>query len=55
MRQRSSTGPQARLIELDPNYCDVIILRWQEFSGSTATLDSDGRSFGEIAGAREAA
>jgi hypothetical protein len=28
-------------------------LRWQEFSGGTATLDGDGRSFEEIAG-REA-
>jgi hypothetical protein len=43
------------LVELDPKYCDVIIQRWQEFSGGTAVLDSDGRSFGEIAGAREAA
>ena len=48
-------GRNARLIELDPKYCDVIIQRWQEFSGGTAVLDSDGRSFEEIAGAREAA
>ena len=48
-------GRQARLIELDPKYVDTIILRWQEFSGGTAVLDSDGRSFGEIAGARKAA
>jgi DNA modification methylase len=33
----------------------VIIQRWQEFSGGTAVRDSDGRSFGEIAGARAAA
>ena len=26
-------GRQARLIELDPRYCDVIVRRWQEFSG----------------------
>ena len=26
-------GRQARLIELDPKYVDMIILRWQEFSG----------------------
>ena len=43
------TGRQARLIELDPKYVDVIILRWQEFSGSTATLDGDGRSFAAAA------
>jgi DNA modification methylase len=48
-------GRQARLVELDPKYCDVIIERWQSFCGGTATLDGDGRSFGEIAGSRAAA
>jgi hypothetical protein len=43
-----------RLIELDPKYVDTIILRWQEFSGGTATLDGDDRSFEEIAGSRAA-
>jgi DNA modification methylase len=47
------TGRQARLIELDPKYVDTIILRWQEFSGGTATLDGDGRSYEEIAAERE--
>jgi DNA modification methylase len=49
------TGRHARLVELDPRYCDVIVQRWQEFSGGAAVLDSDGRSFGEITGARAAA
>jgi DNA modification methylase len=49
------TGRQARLIELDPKYVDVIVSRWQEFSGGTAVLDGDGRSFEEIAAGREAA
>jgi hypothetical protein len=44
-----------RTIDSDPRYVDTTILRWQEFSGGTALLDGDGRSFGEIAGAREAA
>jgi DNA modification methylase len=48
-------GRQARLIELDPRYCDVIVRRWQEFSGGTATLDGAGRSYEEIAASREAA
>ena len=39
------TGRHARLVELDPKYCDVIVMRWQEFSGDTAVLDGDGRSF----------
>jgi DNA modification methylase len=42
------TGRQARLLELDPKYCDVIVRRWQNWTGGTATLGNDGRSFGEI-------
>lgn len=29
-------GRQARLMELDPVYCDVIVTRWQEFTGDQA-------------------
>ena len=25
------TGRQARLVELDPKYCDVIVQRWQDW------------------------
>lgn len=39
-------------IELDPKYCDVIIRRWQNFTGKKATLDGDGRTFDEIAAVR---
>lgn len=28
----------ARIIELDPHYCDVIIARWEKFTGNKATL-----------------
>ena len=42
------TGRSARLIELDPKYCDVIMKRWQEFTGEKATRESDGRCFDEI-------
>jgi hypothetical protein len=52
---RETTGRQARLIELDPRYCDVIIRRWQEFSGGGAVLDGDGRRFEEISAHRCAA
>jgi DNA modification methylase len=43
------TGRQARLIELEPTYCDVIIRRFEEFSGKRAVLESDGRGFAEVA------
>jgi DNA modification methylase len=48
-------GRQARLVELDPKYCDVIVQRWQDWAGGTASLEGDGQSFEEIAGSREAA
>jgi DNA modification methylase len=48
-------GRRARLVELDPKYCDVIVQRWQDWVGGTATLEGDGRSFGEIGEGREAA
>lgn len=41
-------GRMARLMELDPKYCDVIINRWQDFTGQTATLEGDGRTFAEL-------
>ena len=39
------TGRESRLMELDPKYCDVIVKRWQEFTGKTATLESTGQPF----------
>jgi DNA modification methylase len=35
--------------ELDPKYVDVIIRRWQQYTGKQAVLDGDGRTFDEIA------
>jgi DNA modification methylase len=43
---------QARLIEMEPAYCDVIIRRWQEHSGKTAVLESDGRTYKDLAAER---
>ena len=39
---------QCRMMELDPKYVDVIVRRWQGFTGSNATLEGDGRTFAEI-------
>jgi len=46
------SGRQGRMIELEPKYCDVAILRWQDFTGKQAALEIDGRSFDEIAAER---
>lgn len=32
------TGRQCRMMELDPHYCDVIIRRWEDFTGQKAEL-----------------
>ena len=42
------TGRHGRLIELEPQYCDVIVTRWQEFSGQEATHSSTGETFAEV-------
>lgn len=41
------TGRKARLMELDPRYCDVIINRWQTLTGLEAVRD-DGIKFNEL-------
>jgi len=35
-------------MELDPKYVDVIIKRWQDFTGKDAILESNNKSFNEI-------
>jgi hypothetical protein len=41
-------------MELSPDYVDVIVTRWQAFTGKQATLDGDGRTFDELKAARTA-
>jgi site-specific DNA-methyltransferase (adenine-specific) len=36
---------KARLMELDPAYCDVIVQRWQAFTGKLATLEENKEVF----------
>lgn len=47
------TGRSARLIELEPKYCDVIVRRWQDFSGKQATLDGSKKTFNALAKKRD--
>jgi DNA modification methylase len=51
----AKAGRQARLVELDPRYCDVTVRRWQAWTSEVATLESDGRRFEEVAAAHTAA
>lgn len=48
-----ATGRRARLIELDPLYCDVIITRAQRTLGLEAVLEASGKKFAAIARKRE--
>ncbi len=40
---------RARLMEIDPVYVDVIVQRWQQYAGKTATLAGDGRTYDLVA------
>lgn len=42
------TGRKSRLIELDPVYCDVIIKRWQEYTGKHAIHEQTKKTFNEM-------
>ena len=43
------TARDCRMMELDPKYCDVIVKRWQDFTGKKATHEQTGKSFAEVA------
>jgi DNA modification methylase len=40
-----TTGRKARVMELNPNYVDVAVRRWQQFTGKRATLEATGAEF----------
>ena len=48
-----ATGRRAALLELDPKYVDVILRRWQEFTGREAVLAETGLSFASEAQQRQ--
>ena len=43
------TGRRARLVELDPVYCDRIIRRWQSYAKDDAVLASNEATFDDLA------
>ena len=47
-----TTGRVCLGMELEPRYVDVAVRRWQAFTGKTACLHGDGRSFDVIAAER---
>lgn len=47
------TGRIARLIEIDPLYCDVTVRRWEKFTGREATLAGTDQTFRDIEAARK--
>ncbi len=44
-------GRIARLMELDPRYVDVIVKRWQDFTGKDAIHEATGNTYNELASA----
>jgi len=42
------TGRRAFLMEIDPLYSDVIVMRWEKLTGRKALLECDGRPFEEV-------
>ena len=47
-------GRRACVVEIDPIYADVIVRRWESYSGLPARLESDGRTLEEVGGQRRA-
>ena len=42
------TGRACYTMEMQGQYVDVIVRRWQDFTGKQATLEGDGRTFAEV-------
>ena len=46
------TGRQGRAIERDPLYCDLIIRRWQQYTGKAARLAGSDQTFADVEAVR---
>lgn len=49
------TGRRARAIEIDPRYVDLIVRRWENYTGDEARLDPAGPTFAQVSERRQAA
>jgi len=45
------TNRQARLLEMDPKYVDVIVKRWEDFTGQKAIREADAVEFNQLVSA----
>lgn len=43
-----SSGKTGYMMELSPHYCDVIVKRWQDFTGKQAIHAESGKTFDEV-------
>jgi len=48
------TGRTCFTMELQPRYTDVIVTRWQDFTGQQATLEATGQTFAQVKHQRQA-
>lgn len=46
------TGRHARVVEIDPRFCDVIVRRWEAYTSKAARLEPDGHSFIDVSARR---
>jgi DNA modification methylase len=49
-----ATKKTGYMMELSPNYCDVIVKRWQDFTGKQATLEATGDTFSQLSDIKNA-
>lgn len=47
------TGRHCRMMELDETYVDIIICRWQDFTGKEATHEETGKTYNEMKAERD--